>query len=169
MLKVLKINRLIFPLAFIAAACIDSLVYAQPAAVVTDLPPIIAGAKQSALVAQQACIRYVQMNVFEFEECINKRLNAKGLNSADRLGITYMGFVGALSGQRMGSQGSHRMSWEFANKIQKIQKKLGLKDRDLCPIIPGDCQMRVARAQLILKQPAPAPMTESELAGVHKH
>jgi hypothetical protein len=171
LLKVLKINRLIFALALIAAVCIDSLAYAQPITVdrVSALPSIIAGAKQSALVAQQDCIRYVQMNVFEFEECINKRLNAKGLTSAERLGITYMGFVGALSGQRMGSQGSHRMSWEFANKIQKMQKKLGLNDNDLCPIIPGDCQMRIARAQLILKQSAPAPITESELAGVHKH
>ena len=171
LLKVLKINRLIFASAFIVTVCIDSFVYAQPVTVVgvSALPPIVEGAKQSASVAQQACIRYVQMNVFEFEECINDRLNAKGLTSAERLGITYMGFVGALSGQRMGSQGSHRMSWEFAKKTQKIQKKLGLKDIDLCPIISGDCQMRIARAQLILKQPAPAPMTESELAGVHKH
>jgi hypothetical protein len=167
----LKINRLIFATAFIFAISVDAFVYAQPGTVVgvSVLPPLIEGAKQSALQAQEACMRYVQMNVFEFEECINDRLNAKGLTSAERLGITYMGFVGALSGQRMGSKGSHRMSWEFAKKTQSIQKKLGLKEIDLCPIISGDCQMRIARAQLILKQPAPAPMTESDLAGVHKH
>ena len=171
MLKVLKINRIIFASAFIFAICVDSFVYAQPIIVAgaSVFPPIIEGAKQSALEAQQACMRYVQMNVFEFEECINDRLNAKNLTSAERLGITYMGFVGALSGQRMGSQGSHRMSWEFAKKTQKIQKKLGLKDSDLCSIISGDCQIRIARAQLLLKQPAPASMTESDLAGVHKH
>ena len=171
MLKRLKIIRLFLALAFLAAIYLPSRVYAQPASSldVSALSPIIAGAKKSALVAQQACLRYVQMNVFEFEECINERLNVKGLTSAERLGITYLGFVGALSGQRMGSQGSHRMGWEFAKKTQKIQKKMGLKDADLCPIIPGDCQIRIARMQLALNQAAPAPLSEAELAGAHKH
>lgn len=133
------------------------------------MPPIIEEAKKSAFATQQVCLRYVQMNVYEFEECINDRLKVKGLSSAERLGITYLGFVGALSGQRMGSQGSHMMTWEFAKKTQKIQKKLGLKDSDLCSIIPGDCQHRIARAQLILKQGAPTPLTEAELSNGHRH
>jgi len=132
-------------------------------------PQIIESAKISAAQAQQACLRFVKMNVFEFEECINDRLNVKGLSSSQRLGITYMGFVGALSGQRMGSQGSHMMTWEYAQKTQKIQKKLGLKDTDLCEIVPGDCQTRIARAQLTLKQGRPKPLTEAELAGAHRH
>jgi len=132
-------------------------------------PQIIESAKISATQAQQACLRFVKMNVFEFEECINDQLNVKGLNSSQRLGITYMGFVGALSGQRMGSQGSHMMTWEYAKKTQKIQKKLGLKDTDLCEIIPGDCQARIARAQQTLKQAPPKPLTETEVAGAHRH
>jgi hypothetical protein len=132
-------------------------------------PQIIESAKISAAQAQQACLRFVKMNVFEFEECINDRLNVKGLSSSQRLGITYMGFVGALSGQRMGSQGSHMMTWEYAKKTQKLQKKLGLKDTDLCEIIPGDCQARIARAQQTLKQGPPKPLTEAEVAGAHRH
>ena len=83
---------------------------------------MIEEAKKSAFATQQACLRYVQMNVFEFEECINDRLKVKGLSSAERLGVTYMGFVGALSGQRMGSQGSHMMTWEFAKKLKKFKR-----------------------------------------------
>ena len=157
--------------AFIVAQCLFSLAFAQTSksAEVTVSPQIIESAKISAAQAQQACLVFVKMNVFEFEECINDQLNVKGLSSSQRLGITYMGFVGALSGQRMGSQGSHMMTWEFAKKTQKIQKKLGLKDTDLCEIIPGDCQARIARAQQTLKQGAPKPLTEAELAGAHRH
>ena len=158
-------------LTYIVAQGLFSLAFAQTSKSVdaTISPQIIESAKKSAAEAQQACLRFVKMNVFEFEECINERLNVKGLTSAERLGITYLGFVGALSGQRMGSQGSHRMGWEFAKKTQKIQKKMGLKDADLCPIIPGDCQIRIARMQLALNQAAPAPLSEAELAGAHKH
>jgi len=33
-----------------------------------------------------------------------------------------MGFVGALSAQRMGSQGSQAMAWKYAKKSLAIQK-----------------------------------------------
>ena len=158
-------------LTYIVAQGLFSLAFAQTSKSVdaTISPQIIESAKKSAAEAQQACLRFVKMNVFEFEECINDQLHVKGLSSSQRLGITYMGFVGALSGQRMGSQGSHMMTWEFAKKTQKIQKKLGLKDTDLCEIVSGDCQIRIARAQLTLKQGRPKPLTESELAGAHRH
>jgi len=158
-------------LTCIVAQGLFSLAFAQTSksAEVTISPQIIESAKTSAAQAQQACLRFVKMNVFEFEECINDQLHVKGLSSSQRLGIIYMGFVGALSGQRMGSQGSHMMTWEFAKKTQKIQKKLGLKDTDLCEIVPGDCQTRIARAQLTLKQGRPKPLTESELVGTHRH
>jgi hypothetical protein len=162
--------RFALVIALLTTECC-SFVYAQSyqAEKVSVVTPTIEVAKKSAFAAQQACLRYVQMNIFEFDECIQERLNAKGLTIAERLGITYMGLVGALSGQRMGSQGSHMMAWEFAKKTQKIQKKLGLKDLDLCSIVPGDCQNRIARTQLTLKQGAPAPLTEAELAGAHRH
>jgi hypothetical protein len=126
-------------------------------------------AKQSALDTQKTCMQFVQMNVFEFEECVSDRLKQKKISAADRLGITYMGFVGALSAQRMGSQGSHTMAWEYAKKSLKIQKKLGLKDNDLCDIVPGDCETRLARTTQILNSPAPVPLTEAEMASRHRH
>jgi len=168
----MRFNSIRFALviALLTTECC-SLVYAQSyqAEKVSVVAPTIEEAKKSAFAAQQTCLRYVQMNVFEFDECIHERLNVKGLTMAERLGITYMGLVGALSGQRMGSQGSHMMTWEFAKKTQKMQKRLGLKDSDLCSIIPGDCQNRIARTQLTLKQGAPTPLTEAELAGAHRH
>jgi hypothetical protein len=167
----MNIPRFLFVLFCIFAKCFSSFAFAQTSKSVAlpVSPQIIENAKISAAQAQEACLRFVKMNVFEFEECINDRLNVKGLSSSQRLGIIYMGFVGALSGQRMGSQGSHMMTWEFAKKTQKIQKKLGLKDTDLCEIVPGDCQTRIARAQLTLKQGRPKPLTESELVGTHRH
>lgn len=133
------------------------------------LPPKVESAKQSALETQKSCMQFVQMNVFEFEECISDRIKQKKLSAADRLGITYMGFVGALSAQRMGSQGSQMMAWEYAKKSLKIQKKLGLKDSDLCDIVPGDCATRLARTAQILNGPAPVPLTEAEMANRHRH
>lgn len=166
----MKIARIYLSLALISIQCFSYPIYAQPSQIDrAPVLPIIAGAKKSAALAQQACLTYVQMNIFDFEKCINDRLKVKGLTMAERLGITYMGFVGALSGQRMGSQGSHMMTWEFAKKTQKIQKKIGLKDSDLCDIIPGDCENRTARARLTLRQPAPTPLTEAETDSGHRH
>lgn len=133
------------------------------------LSPKVETARISALETQTACMRFVQMNVFEFEECIGDRLHNKQLNTAERLGITYMGLVGAMSAQRMGSQGSHRMAWVYAHKTLKLQKKLGLQNKQLCDVVPGDCETRMARTELILKEPAPAHLTESEIATVHRH
>lgn len=131
--------------------------------------PVVESARQSALETQKSCMQHVQMNVFEFEECISDRLKLKKLSAAERLGITYMGFVGALSAQRMGSQGSHMMAWDYAKKSFKIQKKLGLKDSELCDLVPGDCETRIARTALILNGPAPAPLTEAEMTNRHRH
>jgi len=130
---------------------------------------VLESVRQSALETQKSCMQHVQMNVFEFEECISDRLKLKKLSAAERLGITYMGFVGALSAQRMGSQGSQVMAWDYAKKSSKIQKKLGLKDRDLCDLVPGDCETRMARTALILNGPAPVPLTEAEMASRHRH
>jgi len=125
--------------------------------------------KASAEATQQSCMRFVQMNVFEFEECVAEKLKPKSLNPSQRLGITYMGFIGALSAQRMGSQGSQIMAWKYGKSYQKIQKRLQLNDQQLCEIVPGDCETRIARTKSILEGPAPKPLTEMELADQHRH
>ena len=125
--------------------------------------------KASAEATQQSCMRFVQMNVFEFEECISEKLKPKSLNPSQRLGITYMGFIGALSAQRMGSQGSQMMAWKYGKSYQKIQKRLQLNDLELCQIVPGDCETRIARTKSILEGPPPKALTEMELADQHRH
>jgi hypothetical protein len=126
-------------------------------------------AQLSAQETQQSCMRFVQMNVFEFEECVSEKLKQKRLSSAQRLGITYMGFVGSLSAQRMGSQGSQMMAWKYGKASQKLQKQHNLQDQELCQIIPGDCETRIARTKMILKGPAPKPLTETEMEERHRH
>lgn len=158
-----------FLIIVINSISLNAFAQSSKAADPSVLSAVIEGARKSATSAQHACMRYVQMNVFEFEECINDRLHVKGTSLVERLGITYMGLVGALSGQRMGSQGSNVMAWEFAKKTQKIQQKMGLKDVDLCGIISGDCESRVARTRLILNGPRPTALTEAEMAGAHRH
>jgi len=125
--------------------------------------------KKSAQKTQDACMQFVQMNVFEFEECVNARLTKTRLPPAERLGIVYMGFVGALSAQRMGSQGSQQVAWSFGKQAQKVQKLLRITDQNLCATVPGDCDSRLARTKFLLNGPAPAPLTENELSGAHRH
>lgn len=123
----------------------------------------------SAQGTQQSCMRFVQMNVFEFEECVSEKLKQKKLGPPERLGITYMGFVGALSAQRMGSQGSQMMAWKYAKASHKIQTQLKLDDQQLCALVPGDCVTRIARTEMMLKGPMPKPATDLEVADRHKH
>jgi len=126
-------------------------------------------AKASATKTMQACMKWLQMNVFEFEECVDEQMRLPKQAKAERLGVSYMGFVGALSAQRFGSQGSQLLAWKYAKEFKKIQKQLGLKDSDLCLIVSGDCEVRMALAAQILKGSKPKPLTEAELSGVHKH
>jgi len=126
-------------------------------------------AKASATKTMQACMKWVQMNVFEFEECVDEQMRLPKQAKAERLGVSYMGFVGALSAQRFGSQGSQLLAWKYAKQFNKIQKQLGLKDSDLCVIVAGDCEVRMARTTQILKGSKPKPLTEAELSSVHKH
>jgi hypothetical protein len=126
-------------------------------------------AKASATKTMNACMKWVQMNVFEFEECVDERLSLPKQSKAERLGHSYMGFVGALSARRSGSQGSELLAWKYAKQFHKIQKQLGLKDKDLCAIVPGDCEVRMALTAQILKGPKPKPLTEAELSAAHKH
>jgi len=126
-------------------------------------------AKASAAKTMQACMKWVQMNVFEFEECVDEQMRLPKQAKAESLGVSYMGFVGALSAQRFGSQGSQLLAWKYAKQFNKIQKQLGLKDSDLCVVVAGDCEVRMALASKILKGSKPKPLTEAELSGVHKH
>jgi hypothetical protein len=126
-------------------------------------------AKASATKTMQACMKWVQMNVFEFEECVDEQMRLPKQAKAERLGVSYMGFVGALSAQRFGSQGSQLLAWKYARQFNKIQRQLGLKDSDLCVIVAGDCDVRMARTAQILKGSKPKPLTEAELSAVHKH
>ena len=126
-------------------------------------------AKPSATKTMHACMKWVQMNVFEFEECVDEQLNLPKQSKAERLGISYMGFVGSLSAKRYGSQGSDLLAWKYAKLSNKIQKQLGLKDKELCAIVPGDCEVRMALTMQILKGPKPKPLTEAELSTAHKH
>lgn len=126
-------------------------------------------AKATALKTMHACMKWVQMNVFEFEECVDEQMALPKNAKAERLGVSYMGFVGALSAQRFGSQGADQLAWKYAKQFNLIQKQLGLRDRDLCAIVQGDCEARMARTTEILKAPKPKPLTEAELSGVHKH
>jgi len=132
-------------------------------------PWVLEVAQLRAQETQQRCMRFVQMNIFEFEECVSEILNHKKLSPPERLGVTYMGFIGALSAQRMGSQGSQMMAWKYGNAFHKLQKQLKLEDKQVCEIVAGDCESRIARTQLILKGPPPKPLTEIEMADRHNH
>lgn len=134
-----------------------------------DTQATLEQAKASATKTMQACMKWVQMNVFEFEECVDEQMSLPKQAKAERLGVSYMGFVGALSARRSGSQGSQLLAWKYAKKFNKIQKQLGLKESDLCLIVSGDCDVRIALAAQILKGSKPKPLTDAELSGVHKH
>ena len=122
-----------------------------------------AAAKES----QDACYKHIYRDTNAYAQCVRDLRVAKKSKPLAALGVTYFGFVGALSYMRISQAGTDQIAYEFLQSAQIQQKKLGIDDQALCSIVPGDCVVRIAQGnQLLANPPRQVPMRMQCVAGV---
>lgn len=122
-----------------------------------------AAAKQS----QDLCYKHIYRDTNAYAQCVRDLREAKRSQPLEALGVTYFGFVGALSYMRVSQAGTDQIAYEFLQSAQAQQKKLGVDDKSLCNTVPGDCTVRIAQAkQLLANPPRQVPMRMQCMAGV---
>lgn len=122
-----------------------------------------AAAKES----QDACYTQIYRDTNAYAQCVRNLRDAKKSKPLAALGVTYFGFVGALSYMRISQAGTDQIAYEFLQSTQVQQKKLGIDDQALCSTVPGDCAVRIAQAnQLLANPPKQVPLRMQCVAGV---
>lgn len=114
--------------------------------------------KLGAQSAQEQCYMKIHFDTFEYLDCINHLTKNFSVNSSQKLGIYYFGYVGAMDSVRTGMYGATNTAWFLLKKFRKIQKELRVSDSELCESVPGDCQTRLAQIKLMDKMPRPKPL-----------
>lgn len=146
-----------------------ALIATSPLHAATDsatLARIQAGANE----AQSRCYRLIHHDTLAFHDCLLGILADERKAGPRRLGIEYFGFVGAQNSARLGMRGADYTTWTFLRRYRQTQKRLRIDDASLCATIPGDCEVRIARARLIEHAPPPpAPDADGEESHRHDH
>lgn len=116
---------------------------------------------------QDACYKQIYRDAYAYAQCVRDLREAKKSKPLEALGVTYFGFVGALSYMRVSQAGTDQIAYEFLQSIQAQQKKLGIDDQSLCSTVPGDCGVRIAQTrQMLTNPPKQVAMRMQCLAGV---
>jgi hypothetical protein len=127
------------------------------------LQALEAAAKES----QDACYKQIYRDTNAYAQCVRNLREAKKSKPLDALGVTYFGFVGALSYMRISQAGTDQIAYEFLQSAQTQQKILGIDDQALCSTVPGDCVVRIAQGkQLLANPPKQVSMRMQCVAGV---
>lgn len=135
-------------------------------------PAAVSASKQQVLEAaakesQDACYKQIYRDTNAYAQCVRNLRESKKSKPLEALGVTYFGFVGALSYMRVSQAGTDQIAYEFLQSAQTQQKKLGIDDQALCSAVPGDCTVRTAQAkQLLANPPKQVPMRMQCVAGV---
>jgi hypothetical protein len=117
--------------------------------------------------SQDACYKHIYRDTNAYAQCVRDLREAKKSKPLEALGVTYFGFVGALSYMRVSQAGTDQIAYEFLQSAQRQQKALGIDDQALCSTVPGDCVVRLAQIkQLQANPPKPVPMRMQCIAGV---
>jgi hypothetical protein len=117
--------------------------------------------------SQDACYKQIYRDTNAYAQCIRNLREAKKIKPLEALGVTYFGFVGALSYMRVSQAGTDLIAYEFLQSAQNQQKALGIDDQAICSTVPGDCVVRLAQIkQLQASPPKPVPMRMQCVAGV---
>lgn len=150
-----------FPILGLLLCVLHGVTVAAPSA--TRQQALEAAAKES----QDACYKQIYRDTNAYAQCVRDLRAAKKSKPLEALGVTYFGFVGALSYMRVSQAGTDLIAYEFLQSAQAQQKKLGLDDLALCNSVPGDCTVRIAQAkQLLANPPKQVPMRMQCIAGV---
>lgn len=121
----------------------------------------------AAKAAQDACYPQIYRDVSAYAQCIRDLRSAKRTKPLEALGVTYFGFVGALSYMRVGQAGTDHVAYEFLQSARGQQKKLGVDDPSICATVPGDCVVRLAQTKQLRANPPQQISTRMQcIAGV---
>lgn len=131
-------------------------------------PTLLARVQAAAEEAQTRCYRLIHHDTLAYHDCLLGLLADERKAGPRRLGIEYFGFVGAQNSARLGMRGADFTAWTFLRRYRQTQKRLHIDDASLCSTIPGDCEVRIARARLIERAPPP-PAPDSEADQHHDH
>ena len=127
------------------------------------LQTLEAAAKES----QDTCYKHIYRDTHAYAQCVRDLRAAKKNKPLEALGVSYFGFVGALSYMRISQAGTDQIAYEFLQSVKSQQKALGIDDQSLCSTVPGNCAVRTAQAQQIMAHPpAQVPMRMQCVAGV---
>jgi len=95
--------------------------------------------------ARQLCLKAMHHDTDGFVICVDQMLARPGNSAEHQLGFAYLGFVGCMSAARMSTLHSDFCSRDYLQISDHLAKKLKAKDAEICPMVPGDCAMRLSQ------------------------
>lgn len=97
--------------------------------------------------ARQRCLPLIDDDNSDYDTCIKGLLSDKKSITPERLGIEYLGFVGAMSAYSMSIPWAEHSARYYLKRFRVSQKRLGFDDQTLCRTVPGDCVVRLAQTK----------------------
>ena len=95
--------------------------------------------------ARQLCLKAMHHDTDGFVICVDQMLARPGNSVEHQLGYAYMGLVGCLSAARISTLHSDICTRDYLQISDHLAKKLKVKDAQICPVIPGDCAIRLSQ------------------------
>jgi len=95
--------------------------------------------------AMQLCLKAMHHDTDGFVICVDQML-ARPENSVEHhLGFAYLGLVGCMSAARISTLHSDFCSRDYLQISDYLAKKLKAKDAEICPVVPGNCAIRLSQ------------------------
>ena len=98
------------------------------------------------------CLGKMHHDTDEFSECVDQELENSGKSPVKQLGQAYLGLVGCLSAGRIATLHAAECSVHYLRRADRLQKKLNVKDSELCATVAGNCPVRLAQIQALRKK-----------------
>lgn len=133
------------------------------------LPEQIAQIRSGETDAKQSCDHLIHFDTLKFDPCINKLAKNSKQSPYAQLGIFYSGFVSALNYAHSGLPGARQSAWRFLDSANKLQNQLGINAYTLCETLPGNCKIRVATSEEMLRSGPPKPARVPNNFDSHQH
>jgi hypothetical protein len=95
--------------------------------------------------ARLLCLKAMHHDTDGFVICVDKMLSRDGNTAEHQLGFAYLGLVGCMSAARISTLHSDFCSRDYLQLTDHIAKKLRIKDEEICPVVPGECSVRISQ------------------------
>lgn len=118
-------------------------------ALAAEMAEITAAAQR----AETECNQLMHDNADEFMSCLDALADrVKGRDKRaqrERLGLAYFGWVGATRWGRVGMPGADEAALKYYLRFLPLQHQLQLTDEQMCPVLSGECKVRLAQLREI--------------------